>query len=273
MIISTSPDQHLKYAKIAIKKNIHFFTEVNLLSNHVEKIIQCLKKTSIIASPSYTMHFHPLIKELKKLLTKQVIGKPLIIQHHSGHYLPNWHPWENYKNFFVSKKNTGGAKELMQVELLWLSHIFGDIRFVTGHVQKISKLETNIDDVYQTLIKFRNGILCSMVVDVLSIPSFRETKIIGEKGTIICNFNEGVIKIHSGNKIDKKFLKMGPVAKGYIGSTPPETLYEEEIQNFFESIKQQKNYSYTFQDELKLLRVLDSVKESSKMKKQITLGK
>ena len=273
MIISTPPDKHLKYAKIAIKKNIHFFTEVNLLSNHVEKIIQHLQKKSIIASPSYTMHFHPLIKELKKLLIKRIIGKPLIIQHHSGQYLPNWHPWENYKNFFVSKRNTGGAKELMQVELLWLTHLFGDISSVTGNVQKVSKLDADIDDVYQTLVKFRNGILCSMIVDVLSIPSFRETKIVGEKGTIVCNFNEGLIKIYKGNKANEKILKMGQVAKGYVGSTPPETLYEEELQNFFKAIKQQKNYSYTFRDELKLLCVLDSIKESSKKKKQIILDK
>jgi len=273
MIISTPPDKHLKYAKIAIKKNIHFFTEINLLSNHVEKIIQHLQKKPIIASPSYTMHFHPLIKELKKLLIKRIIGKPLIIQHHSGQYLPNWHPWENYRNFFVSKRNTGGAKEIMQVELLWLTHLFGDIGSVTGNVQKVSKLDADIDDVYQTLVKFRNGILCSMTIDVLSIPSFRETKIVGEKGTIVCNFNEGLIKIYKGNKVNEKILKMGKVAKGYVGSTPPETLYEEELQNFFKAIKQQKNYSYTFRDELKLLRVLDSIKESSKKKKQIILDK
>ena len=71
MIISTPPDKHLKYAKVAIKNNIHFFTEVNLLSKHVEKIIQHLQGSSITASPSYTMHFHPVIRELKKLLQKK----------------------------------------------------------------------------------------------------------------------------------------------------------------------------------------------------------
>ena len=32
MIISTPPDLHYTYAKIAIKNNIHFFTELNLSS-------------------------------------------------------------------------------------------------------------------------------------------------------------------------------------------------------------------------------------------------
>lgn len=273
MIISTPPDKHLKYAKIAIKNNIHFFTEVNLLSKHVEKIIQHLQGSSIVASPSYTMHFHPAVRELKKLSQKKIIGLPLIIQHHSGQYLPNWHPWENYKNFFVSKKITGGAKELLQVELLWMTYVFGDIRSVMGNVQKISKLDVDIDDVYQILLKFKNNIVCNILVDVLSMPSFRETKIIGEKGTIICNFNEGLIKIYKGKKMNEKFVKMGKVAKGYVGSTPPETLYEDELKYFFKAIIQKKKYPFTFQDELKLLRVLDAIKDSSKMKKQIILDK
>ena len=71
----------------------------------------------------------------------------------------------------------------------------------------------------------------------------------------------------------KKSIKMGKVAKGYEGSTPPETLYEDELRHFFMSIKHKKIYPYTFQDELKLLRVLDAIKDSSKKKKQIILDK
>ena len=159
------------------------------------------------------------------------------------------------------------------MELLWLTFVFGDILSVMGNVQKISKLDVDIDDVYQTFLKFKNNIVCNVIVDVLSIPSFRETKITGEKGTIICNFNEGFLKIYKGKKMYEKSVKMGKVAKGYVGSTPPETLYEDELQHFFTAIKQKKKYHYTFQDELKLLRVLDAIKDSSKMKKQIILDK
>ena len=46
MINSTPPDLHYTYAKIAIKNNIHFFTEVNLSSKDTKKIIQKLKNKS-----------------------------------------------------------------------------------------------------------------------------------------------------------------------------------------------------------------------------------
>ena len=271
MIISTPPDQHLKYAQIAIKNNIDFFTEVNLISDHVKKIIQLTHKKSIISSPSYTMHFHPIIKELKKLIQKNTIGKILFIQHHSGQYLPNWHPWEDYRQFFVSKKITGGARETIPVELIWLTYLFNDIQSVIANVEKISNLDVKIDDLYQVLIKFKNNISCTLTVDVLAIPSFRETKIIGEKGTILCNFNKGYLKILKGKKMKKISLKLGTVAKGYGGSTPPETLYEDEIKIFLDSIQSRKKYFFSFNEELKILHVLDAIEKSSKRKQQIIL--
>ena len=271
MIISTPPDKHLDYVKIAIKHNIDFFTEVNLISEHVKKIIKLTQKTSLICSPSFTMHFHPLIKELKKLLQKNTIGKILIIQHHSGQYLPNWHPWEDYRKFFVSKKITGGAREMVPVELVWLTYLFDEIKSVTANVGKISNLDVKIDDMYQVLMKFKSNISCTLTVDVISIPSFRETKIIGEHGTILCDFNNGTLKILKEKTIKTISLKLGDVAKGYSRSTPPETLYEEEIKTFLDSVQNRKKYFYSFIEELKILRVLDAIENSSKEKQGIRL--
>lgn len=271
MIISTPPDKHLNYVKIAIKYKIDFFTEVNLISEHVKKIIQLTEKTNLICSPSFTMHFHPLIKELKKLLKKNIIGKILIIQHHSGQYLPNWHPWEDYRKFFVSKKNTGGARELISVELVWLTYLFNEIKLVTANVEKISNLDVKIDDIYQVLMKFKNNISCALTVDVISIPSFRETKIIGERGTILCDFNSGTLKILKEKTVKNISMKLGNIAKGYRGSTPPEILYEEEIKVFLNSVQTRKKYFYSFSEELKILHVLDTIENSSKKKQEIRL--
>ncbi|VVC05669.1 UDP-N-acetylglucosamine 3-dehydrogenase [uncultured archaeon] len=269
MIISTPPDQHLKYANIAIKNNIDFFMEVNLLSEHVKRIIKNLSKKQIRASPSCTMRFHPIVKELKKLIDKKEIGEILTIHHHTGQFLPNWHPWEDYRDFFVSKRKTGGAKETLPVELVWLTYLFSEIKSVFGNVKKVSKLDVDIDDLYQVILEFKNNIFCTMTIDVISIPSFRETKILGERGAILCDFNKGDIRINKGKKWHKIKLKMGRVAKGYGGTTPPETLYEEEIHTFLNSLKIKKQYPYSLNDELKMLKILDAIEFSSKKGKKI----
>ena len=97
-------------------------------------------------------------------------------------------------------------------------------------------------------------------------------KIIGEKGTILCDFNKGDIRINKGKKWYNIKLRLGRVAKGYLGTTPPETLYEEEIHAFLNSIKIKKEYPYSFDDELKMLEILDAIEFSSKKGKKIIVN-
>ncbi len=272
MIISTPPDLHYKYSKIAIKKNIHFFTEVNLSSSDISKIIEELKQKKVVGVPSSTMLFHPIIKQLGKLIKKKTIGKPLTVYHHFGHYLPNWHPWEDYRNFYVSKKETGAAREVVPFELVWMSHLFSDVYSVYGDIDKISTLEANIDDIYQILIEFVNGIKCTFIVDVISEPAINETRITGNKGMIYCDHNTGTIKIGKGSKWKEIKIETGKIAKGYKGNTPSDSIYVEEMKSFLDAIKKSSS-RHTFDDELKILRVLDAIELSNKQAKKIIIRK
>ena len=271
MIISTPPDLHYRYADVAIKENIHFFTEINLSSRDVAKIIRKLKEKSIVGVPSSTMLYNPVVKKLKQLINKQKIGKILMVYHHFGHYLPNWHPWEDYRKFYVSKKETGGAREVVPFELIWLIYLFSEIKSVYGSIRKISNLEADIDDIYQILVEFKNGIQCILVIDVISFPAFNETKIIGEKGVILCDHNKELIKIGKREKWKTLKLKTGKVAKGYKGNTPSESLYEEEMQNFIGAVTKGKKYPLSFKDEFRILKILDFIEASNKKGKRLLI--
>jgi len=271
MIISTPPDLHYRYAKIAINENIHFFTEVNLFSQEIEKIIKKLRTKSIVGVPSCTMLFNPVVKKLEVIINTGKIGKILTVYHHFGHYLPNWHPWEDYKKFYVSKRKTGGTKEIVPFELVWLTHLFSETTSVYGSIHKISNLKIDIDDIYQILLEFKNGIKCILVVDVISHPAFNETKIVGEQGVILCDHNKELIKIGKEEKWEILKLRKGKVAHGYKGNTPSESLYEEEMYNFLQATKKNIKYPFSFNDELKILKVLDAIEQSSKKRKKIIL--
>ncbi len=273
MIISTPPDLHYKYAIIAIKHNIHFFTEVNMSSKDVKKIIQKLKNKSIVGMPSCTTLYNPVVKELHKIIQKKSLGTIFTVYHHFGHFLPNWHPWEDYRKFYVSKKDTGAAREVVPFELIWMISLFSKIKSVYGQINKISKLKTDIDDIYEIMIEFQNGIHCILVIDILSSPSFSETKIVGEKGVILCDHNSGIMKFGINGKWKTRQLQMGTVARGYKGNTATELQYEEEMKTFLEVITKKKNKYYSFNDELKILIILDSIELSSKKKKQIHIKK
>ncbi len=47
--------------------------------------------------------------------------------YHVGQYLPDWHPWEDIKDFFVNDKRTNGNREILVRELPWLTETFGEV--------------------------------------------------------------------------------------------------------------------------------------------------
>lgn len=261
MIISTPPDLHMKYAEIAIDNNLHFFTEASVVEDGMEEVIQRLKKSSIIGLPSCTMRYHPLIVEANNLLKQNIIGKPLAFLYHSGQYLPDWHPWEDYRKFYVSKRETGACREIVPFELTWLTSTFGSLKSVIGMKAKVSNLEADIDDIYNVLLEFQNGIQGNLTVDVIARYPYRQMKILGENGVISIDWSERTLKYFTKEKgwVDKK-IDDGTVEKNYIYG---EKMYEDEISNFLSSIKKEIPQPYTFEDDLKILKILGAVEKSN----------
>ena len=62
------------------------------------------------------------------------------------------------------------------------------------------------------------------------------------------------------------------MAKGYKGNTPSDSIYVEEMKSFLNAIKK-LSAQHTFDDELKILRVLDSIELSNKQSKKIIIHK
>ncbi len=261
MIISTPPDLHMYYAKIAVSNNIHFFTEANVVKNGMIEVINTLKKSSIVGVPSCTLLFHPIVIKIQEILEKENLGKPLTLIHHYGQYLPDWHPWEDIKEYYVSKKETGAGREIVPFELVWITKIFGSIKSTIGNKAKLTNLETDIDDMYNVLLTFENGMLGVLVVDVISRSPFREAKIITENGVILANWTEKTIRYFHHEKGWKSYeVDTGKPEDGYIHGEEP---YINEIKGFLNLIKNNEPYPYSFEEDLKNLELLEIIEKSS----------
>tara|TARA_B100001750_G_C15499852_1_gene596474 strand:- start:215 stop:1243 length:1029 start_codon:yes stop_codon:yes gene_type:complete len=261
MIISTPPDLHMKYAKISLENKIHFFTEASVPNHDMEDVIGMLKKSDKIGLPSCTMRYHPIVNQIRDLLNKNIIGQPLSFIYHSGQYLPDWHPWEDYRKFYVSKRETGACREIVPFELVWLIDLFGKVKTVTGRKSKISNLEAEIDDIYNVLLEFDNGLEATITVDVIARFPYRQMKILGETGVIFADWSERIVKYFTKeegwneNKIDD-----GIVERGYIHGEGP---YIEEMSSFLQIIQNKIKQPYTFEEDLQILKILEAIESSS----------
>ena len=54
------------------------------------------------------LRFFPPISKIKKLIEQNKIGKIISVQIENGSYLPDWHPYEDYRKGYAAKKKLGG---------------------------------------------------------------------------------------------------------------------------------------------------------------------
>ena len=107
LVISTPPDHHHQYALAAAQAGLHFFTEASVIPGDTPELIEAVGTQPIIAAPSCTLRFHPGVQTMRRLIRAGAIGRPLAVTHHVGQHLADWHPWEDYRGFYVARREPG----------------------------------------------------------------------------------------------------------------------------------------------------------------------
>jgi predicted dehydrogenase len=275
IIISTPPHRHKEYALIAIKNRIPFFTEVNTMRPvEMQYIINGIKKNQLAAMPSANLAYHPSVVRIRNLIDSGSIGNILSFNYHSGSYLPDWHPWEDLKDYYVYKKETGGGRDQIMWELSWIYQIFGKPKTVTGFTKKKGHFDAKIYDVYDLIIEFKSGVIGHIMVDVIQQPLSRFGEIIGTKGTIKWDYEKkSVFVFNSRNntwkefpeKLDYKGYKVEKPKKGIIVKDRGMTeSYIDEMKDFITMVSSGRKPEFTFMDEKILLEIMYAAEKSSK---------
>ena len=261
-IISTPPDRHAEYALLAAKANKHFFTEADVLDDGMDELIEILASKDIVGAPSVTPIFRQSTKIIKSLLDEKKIGEIYSFSHYQGQYLPDWHPWEDISDFYVGKRETGACREMIPFELIWLTYLFGDVESVSAFKDKRSNFHVDIDDTYQLILRFKNGILANMMSDVVSRFPYNTIKIIGELGVISWDWMDKAVKVYLAENEEWEIIQQSEdkVKTDYLTS---DDHYVEEIRHFIGAIEGKNKYFHDFKDNKKILKILYAAEKSS----------
>ena len=263
-IISTPPNIHNKYIKLAIKHKKPAFVEASVMLKDLEKLNFIAKKEKVSIMPSCTFKFHPAIKKIKEITKDNKYGKITNFIYYLGQYLPDWHPYENIKNFYAGKKETGGAREMVCFELTWIIDILGFPKKVTGFHGKTLEMGVDIDDTYAFSLDFGDK-YGSILIDVVSRYATKNLLLNMEKTQIIWRWDEDFIRMYnvSNKKWNKYYYKKGRAAKGY-NKNIIEEMYIDEINSFINTIKGKDVFPNSLDEDIKILKLLKKIEKDGK---------
>jgi len=257
--ICTSPISHSKIILQCLQHGFNVFSEITLIADDYEEMISLAKEKGLVLFLSSTFLYRPetchIIDEVKKG------NKPFNYIYHIGQYLPDWHPWEKYNNFFVGNKRTNGSREILAIELPWLVTCFGDIKNIQVIRSKHSSLEVDYNDNYHILLEHVNGNTGSLNVDVISRKAVRNMEVFNEDAYLRWGGTPDSLFAYNiqNAKEEKVNIAESGHKEGYA-SFVTENPYLEEIKSFFEVVKNNNiKPKWDFEKDLKLLKHIDKI--------------
>lgn len=258
-LVCTSPQSHGSIINQCLNVGLHVFTEINLVSDDYDDNIKLAsEKGKVLYLSSTPMHR----REMKYI--KNWVGSKnykLSYRYNVGQYLPEWHPWETYNDFFVGDKRTNGCRELFAIELPWLIDTFGKIIEYRSQHNKLTGLKYEYDDSYQVIIKHSSGVQGVLMVDVVTPKPGRRMELFGENSYLIW---EGTPTSLCEMDCDTKNLMKVSLYDEYehqngYESFVVEDAYLEEIKEFILCVKENRLASYSFEEDMGVLRIIDGI--------------
>lgn len=253
--VCTSPLSHCEIIKKLIQNKIHVFTEINLVSNGYEEFIK-EKEVKLFLSSTF------LYRKDIQWMTKRIQGERVNYIYHTGQYLPDWHPWENYKQFFVGDVRTNGCREILAIELPWIVKCFGKVKKIKVLKDKITSLQIDYPDNYLIQIEHEHGNKGLLAVDVVARKAIRRIEIYNENLQV---FWEGTPdSLQEWDLQEQAYKHISTYdsivkEKNYCDNII-ENAYMDEIDAFFSWLEgNTEKVRYDFQEDFEILKLVDEI--------------
>ena len=188
VLVCTPPSFHLTQARQAIAAGAHVFVEKPLSHSMdgVKALLGEARASGRLLQVGYNLRFHPVLRKLKQIVEENTIGRILWTRAEVGQYLPDWRPWQDYRQSYTARRELGGGIILdASHELDYLLWFFGEPIEVLCMASTVSQLAVNVEDSASLLLRFSSGSHADLHVDFVQRLPSRSCKLVGEEGTAI----------------------------------------------------------------------------------------
>jgi len=262
--IVCSPNHlHIPQAKILAEVGCHLFIEKPLSLNREEamSLSPFLEKTGVMLMIGCNLRFHPGVQNLASVLNSGRLGRPFYARAIFAHYLPNWRPGQDYKQTYSAISEEGGGILLDDIhEPDYLCWLLGDVTHVSGILPTIGDLEVDVEDVADYIMWHGDRLFSQIHSDYLRRDKARGCELIGKEGTFVWQ---------SVNKNPERInVKLFEAATGKWETLFTDENYDlnkqylDEMDYFLECIKKGHEPMNGLDQAIRLMDVLDKVRES-----------
>jgi predicted dehydrogenase len=263
VFICTPSSRHLDIAQRAAEAGTHLFIEkpVSNTMDGVDRLRSTVTARGLVAMVGSQWRFHPCVRALRACMARGSLGTLERAEINYAEYLPDWHPYEDYRKSYAARAELGGGVVLTQIHdydlACWL---FGVPRRVSATGGKLGDLEIDVEDTANAALEGGN-VAVTVRQSFASRPPVRTITVTGALGSARLD----LLRAH---------LSLSPALAPpmAIADYQRNQMFVDEAANFLESIDRRVLPAVTLDDGITALRVALAVKESMRTGRTVQLS-
>jgi glutamate-1-semialdehyde aminotransferase/spore coat polysaccharide biosynthesis protein SpsF (cytidylyltransferase family)/predicted dehydrogenase len=257
VLICTPPVYHVEAALAALRARAHVFIEKPLSheSEGIQALISEARRRDRNVQIGYNMRFHPGLRIMKDLIDSGKIGRVLWLSAEVGQYLPDWRPWQNYRESYSARNDQGGGIILDgSHELDYICWLLGRPTELTCRAEHLSSLDVDVEDSAWIYMSFPERRRAELHLDFVQRSYSRTCKIVGETGTALWDFNVPEVRWFSSEQ---------PGWNAIPYTFDSNDMYLSEMRHFLESLGSETGPMIDLEQGRDVILLVEAAKKSS----------
>ncbi len=199
VVIANPTSLHIPFSMDAIKAGCNVLIEKPIsdsLDGCVE-LAEAAASKGVVVGIAHNQRYHPLIQRIREMIASGLpLGQPLMAHAHMGGYLPDWHPWEDYKQGYAARKDLGGGASLTNIhELDFIIWLMGPTTDHAGVGMRLHPLETDVDEASAFIMTHESGAISALTLSLAHKPQRRTMDISFTGGNIHLDLLNGKLEL------------------------------------------------------------------------------
>ncbi len=264
MFICVPPSEHEAYIPWAAKRSVSFMVEQPIIASldNLNELRSTIVDAHVTCHVSNNHSHSARVLKIKQLMDGGTLGAPLTGLVEIGEWLPDWHTYEPYTDYYPSKISMGGGLDGI-CDLDWLRYLFGDVSQSVSLGGTYSNLQIDTHDVQQFVFRFsEHGPQIVLHSDMLQKPYNASLKLVFSEATITHCMPDTFLRLYRRGSGDweeiplKEDVSSFPSMQGKDDFNFVEPMYYNDSLYFLEQLKKGNTDSASLDNGISNLKVI-----------------
>jgi predicted dehydrogenase len=197
---------HVSVAREYFAADISVLIEKPLSADAAQarRLVADAEASGVPAGMAYCLRYHPAYALAREQVRQGALGDLRTARAWFESYLPDWHPWEDYRQSYAARRELGGGVlPTLDHEIDFICWCLGPPRRSTGVVSRSGALDAEIDDTAKLALDYGDH-SAEIELSIGQRQRRRGFEFVGSKRSLFFSFEEQHLRLFDhANRIEK----------------------------------------------------------------------